>query len=947
MKIIYNISMSNNENTNLNINKDQKTNLRKKLEELEDDIHKSWLRDLDKVKELTELIRILEQIYQKDSIEDFFENQSDFEYFCKKFTHETLFNILRQHIVYGDNGDEVALSVIFNYLRIFYKFMEKPQYAVLWDNMKDIFDDSKHYYKGIIYGTNRIYNEKKLLSSERYNELMLPRKETSTNSVTEGMEVDVLVENRKQSSFHNEKKVWTRGVVSRVESDYFVVKTAEESYPINLKFNSFEFAKKGSMTKDYEWRMGLEQHENIDCWDRGRWFPATILHKREEVVNGIRKVDYRIGFRVYPHLLETWQEYKRFWPNKEINKDSQGNEYFGDIENIDEWIPSYSKRIQKFNTYICAETKESFESDNYFIDDLVKFEDDGGKKTFIVGRNNTFSYFFVRMLNFFAELGGFEKMVNLLASTEKPSTDLIHLVFYVLGVSSNNFHKEYVKQIGNNLHENIFSYLNDMSQNELRNLKKETFDIITKVLKFYLGLTIGNEARNKILEKFSISFGIKMIKTTYLEKRITAIKTIIDVIKSCRGDSDKRAMVLKLIEDNQLFYEIYGPNSHIQLINKSKDLLEIMLKEDKLSDGEMEMIWSATKKGDLEGKLTILRTLKEISKSLQPKHISVLLENIYGSKTTELVDDEIDLIYELSTHKSQGEDVIERCIKFFTQCLLSSKNDEGERTQILINKIFEITKVNPSFKSSVINITIDCLEKGDNVNLALKILQKYLKDSDLEVDFDLNSLLIQNNRLVNLFCENFIKYINTVKEKAKNWNQDIDLLPLKDFSHSQNIRARLQFINCLIQHKLWNVSEKDPIDFIYSTLIEQGNICEKDKQEFYLWISKSLESYVDFETQEKIFKLFNDKICKDTKSCQHLSIQAFDTYLQIFLDINSKSNLLNYTRMNRENKYDVTVYTRPESLIGFDILWQIVFESFSEEIMNKGIETLHSIFTVK
>jgi ubiquitin carboxyl-terminal hydrolase 34 len=937
--------MSNNESI-IQISKDQKTTLRRKLEELEDDIHKSWLRDLDKVKELTELSRLLEQIYQKDSIEDFFDNQSDYEYFCKKFTHETLFNILRQHIVYGDGGDEVALGVIFAYLRLFCKFMERPQYATLWESMKDIFDDTKHFYKGILYGTNRVYNEKKLLTPERYNELMLPRKSANSNEVTEGMEIDVLVENRKHSSFHNEKKVWTRGLVTRVEQDYFICKIAEDSYPIQLKFNSFEFAAKGTMTKDYDWRMELQPNENIDCWDRGRWFPATILLKREDVTNGLKKIDYRIGFRVYPHLMSEWEDYRRFWPNKDINKDSQGRDYLGDIENIDEWIPSYSKRIQKFNTLIYAETKDSFENENYYIDDLVKYiDEETGKKTYVVGRNNSFSYFFVRTLNFFAEIGGFEKMVKLLSSDEKPNTDLIHFIFYVLGVSSQNFHKNYIVELGNGLYENIFTYMKDLSQNELRNMKKETFDIITKVLKFYLGLSLGVEQRNKIIEKFSISFAIKMIKTTYLEKRITAIKTIIDVIKSCRGDSEKRLMILKLIEDNQIFYEIYGPNSHIQLINKSKDLLEIMLKEDKLSDGEMEMIWSATKKGDLEGKLTILRTLKEISKSLQPKHISALLDNIYNSKSTELVDDEIDLIYELSTHKSQGEEILERCIKFFTQCLLSSKNDEGERTQILINKIFETTKLNPSFKSSVIKTALECLEKGDTVNLALKLLTKYLKDSDLETDFDLNSLLLQNNKLVTLFCDGFIKYINVVKEKAKNWTQDIDLLPLKDFSHSQNIKARLQFINVLISQRLWGVSENDPIDFVYTNLIENGDICEKDKQEFFIWISKSLESYVDYETQEKIFKLFNDKICKDVKSCQHLTSQAFDTYLKIFLDINARNNLLNYNRMNRDNRYDITVYTKPEKLTGFDILWQIVFESFSEEIMNKGIETLHSIFT--
>ena len=155
----------------------------------------------------------------------------------------------------------------------------------------------------------------------------------------------------------------------------------------------------------------------------------------------------------------------------------------------------------------------------------------------------------------------------------------------------------------------------------------------------------------------------------------------------------------------------------------------MMLQDNKLKDGEMGMIWGGNKKGDLEGKLTILKTLKDISKALQPKHIKVLLDNIYrGSSGSELINDEIDLIYELSTHSSQTESTLEKCIKFFTGCLLENRSDEGEKIEILINKIFEITKFNPSFKTSLINMTCESLERNDNVIMTLQILQMYLKE---------------------------------------------------------------------------------------------------------------------------------------------------------------------------------------------------------------------------
>lgn len=68
-----------------------------------------------------------------------------------------------------------------------------------------------------------------------------------------------------------------------------------------------------------------------------------------------------------------------------------------------------------------------------------------------------------------------------------------------------------------------------------------------------------------------------------------------------------------------------------------------MLQEDKLSEGEIEMIWAATNKGDLEGKLTIIKTLKEVSKSLKEKHVNSFLKNIYAIQTKDLYIDEIDV----------------------------------------------------------------------------------------------------------------------------------------------------------------------------------------------------------------------------------------------------------------------------------------------------------------
>ena len=88
--------------------------------------------------------------------------------------------------------------------------------------------------------------------------------------------------------------------------------------------------------------------DNIDCYDRGRYYPATILYKFVEEVNNLPKVEYKVGFRIYPQNLENWQTFTKYWPNvKSLGKDKNNRPYFGDEEGFDEVIPSYSKRIKR------------------------------------------------------------------------------------------------------------------------------------------------------------------------------------------------------------------------------------------------------------------------------------------------------------------------------------------------------------------------------------------------------------------------------------------------------------------------------------------------------------------------------------------------------------------------------------------------------------------------
>ena len=166
----------------------------------------------------------------------------------------------------------------------------------------------------------------------------------------------------------------------------------------------------------------------------------------------------------------------------------------------------------------------------------------------------------------------------------------------------------------------------------------------------------------------------------------------------------------------------------------------------------------------------------------------MLLENIYKSEPNVLINEEIDLIYEMSTHPTQPESELEKCIKFFLFGLFESKTDDKEKTGILINKIFHIAKLKRNLMATIIKELEENLKSAKNSYLSLKLLGKFICQKDEkepnEQQPDLNDEenakeksiflegILSKSEIVDLFVKNFKDFKSFVKSliQSKNWN---------------------------------------------------------------------------------------------------------------------------------------------------------------------------------
>ena len=114
--------------------------------------------------------------------------------------------------------------------------------------------------------------------------------------------------------------------------------------PLSINFSSFEYAKKGSFTEDWDWRLNLKEGDIIDCYKKKKYFPATIIKRIDED----NKLEYKVSFRIYINSVENIDKYKFFYPNKNIEIDEERNEQFiGESKLNDETIKMSSKRLKK------------------------------------------------------------------------------------------------------------------------------------------------------------------------------------------------------------------------------------------------------------------------------------------------------------------------------------------------------------------------------------------------------------------------------------------------------------------------------------------------------------------------------------------------------------------------------------------------------------------------
>ena len=982
----------------------------KKLFSLKTDIRNSYQYDRDETDSIKEIIEIIKSILIMASLEEYFsDNQTDLNYFMGEFSKDVLTYILHQSVVYGDNGHDLALDLLIHFIKLFFKFHKNKEYSTLFENIRKIFDISQSYYNPEHFQRDKDKVPKKYNTYKEFNEEFcskFQKEEKFEKKFKVGDKIDFLIYNN-ETCRTLDKKTWIRGEIKEVNDENYIIQYPKNSFSkeVKIPINSKRIKELGSMTSDWDWRLNLKKFDLVDCFDREKWYPATVCEIKDyQNTNGVYK-EYKIGFRLYPEKFLENKEYDYdtfvsnmvFWDNNNNSTDKEGNSFIGDFEHCDEYIPFYSKRIQKFQTYSTIQKEilsnqlnqlnqfnqynQLFGNNNgqnnisfqaqgnqneeriKLITDLLSYERDGnsedemfyyekdGKKNYIIGRNSDeFKYYYALLLKKMEEEGMYDEIISFLK--DKPNMVELYNIFYILEKSDKFLHADFFKE-NKELFKNAFlDTIEGLTSKEMKILQKEFIDYSLGFLSRVDYLLSGEKNPKKNDVRFELS--IKLIKSSIFDKKIQGLKMLSEFIKT-KLETEEKNNIINVIKKNNLIKELFGSNYHTQIIKQSNDIVEFMLKNNELTEDDIKLIWSLTEQSDLEAKMTIIKLLSDLKNYLNQKLSNVILNSINVETIINFSENEIDLIKNLAIN-ANNKIFISKCCEIFFDKILEIKNLNTLEKSTYVNMLSNFFEKDEICCKRIIEICESNLKENKNVLNILFLLEKIIirnkkkicsenKNEIVENDFIYQEInkLIDNNKLLILFEDNFKSYKNRAKEEIKNGKP----LLIDGYNHQENMNHRITFLIKVIPILY---PKFDFFSFLKEICLEDP-IFENDKSFFYDFMEKYInelnKNIIEDSSEEKIAikeQLFN-MLAKENKN--YLSTSQFNLYIKLFLDINHHKNYLSFFKPN--DNYIINIYNdiNINDIFGMDKLWDLLFELKFENLSQKLINFIYSLYENK
>jgi len=503
---------------------------------------------------------------------------------------------------------------------------------------------------------------------------------------------------------------WTRCLILSINNNTINFKYLGRGEISSLPLNSTHILPLKTLSLDYDWRESLKQGEEIDYLDSKSWYRCTVMSVIERKLDNEVYKYIKLGLRVYRDNGKC--------------KDNNGRRYFGWSENFDKEVSVHDPRVRMPNRYSKLienyDLLSSYPIESKKFNDLEtfipvnislnKFKINGNKNFVIPKKSNDFKrldieYFLV--MNDFCEKGGFEKFLKQLKNKSSTityemfsfSVDLIHNIHEY-------FHFHYAKDFLKEYLHKTMDFLLNFSVVEARSFKKDHLEkVLLKVKDMLYKVYMENDVNAKY-DSFIIDFGLGCITSSVLDKKLIGIKylssSLLEAIRVNLGQgisssfNERRLqsnILIDRIKDKNIIELIYGNSSHIQLIQRSSDIVKCLLMCNALSNDDLMKIYELTKLNEIDTKNSIYKILQHNYYYFNSDQASFLIYNILEKSSTSISSMDLELIRDVYKSMETANKI--ELSKFISENywkLILSSHYNSEINENLTNELVNILK---------------------------------------------------------------------------------------------------------------------------------------------------------------------------------------------------------------------------------------------------------------
>ena len=619
--------------------------------------------------------------------------------------------------------------------------------------------------------------------------------------------------------------------------------------------------------------------------------------------------------------------------------DEEGKKFDGWSARFDEWISLWSPKIAKLHTHSKPKGgKATRQYEETVIDDSNDQPIKEGDKIIyaVIRPRKSKSYLLIQCLNLFGEEGGYDKILGKITDKRNP-IDFEALAYYMdwIGKVFPMYHRDFAAKFIPDIKNAVQNAILNAPEASIRNVRREKIEGIVGRLNDLLKRVFNYEQREIEIEHLNLDIVLMCLKSNFLERRIQGIKSLAETLTNLKYSKNNRVSadyMLEWLEKHKILELIFDPKSyHVQIIQRSKEILKFLIVEDKFSQEQLDLFWRATEFDD-ETRREIYKIIEETSTPMQSHHVMQFLNKFQEDKDAKIIPEAVNCIFEMGKY-SKGSQDQSRSIANLLWRFSTDQNNPLDVSNIAISKFCELLK---KWKySDAKSYFFSCLNNLKNYNASIesiKILRKIFRDVEFilthfdrkkQVDSDDEKQtketqdetdqkasedediiwtsacilhFIEKENLIDVFLDNFVNYskvsqskLTEIKEKTKVHEFVFE----GRYDHKTNITERLEFIKFLASHSSYTISRKE-VDTIWNMLIDNSKI-EFDEEAVFKWLRESCESEAGSSQVwqlNDIGEIFNERLGKGSNEMGSLTLDGFYWIQSYFLLANETSEKL-------------------------------------------------------